>query len=340
MALGLKKAGYELSIEDEDPAAEAIAQSLLGQVGERAEPEFVVIATPISTIPLLVSEAMERFPRATVIDIGGLKSEVIAEVEKFPDIAARFCATHPMAGREISGPLAARGDLFEGRIWITTPTSCSSALTLARSREVIAALGGKQVTLNAQEHDEAIAGVSHLPQVVSSLLSATLIDISDRDISLAGQGLKDVSRLAASNPKLWGELLHGNSAAVLLFLKIFAQHLDNLSTSLQNDDLRKTEEILGLGRENHARIPGKHGGKKRDYWFLPIVIADKPGQLAKIFDACALVGANVEDLTIEHTPGQESGLVTLALSKSDADNVFTQLNSDGWKVHQPRETIG
>jgi prephenate dehydrogenase len=340
MALGLKNAGYELSIEDEDPAAEAIAQSLLGQVGEGAEPEFVVIATPISTIPLLVSEAMERFSRATVIDIGGLKSEVIAEVEKFPDIAARFCATHPMAGREISGPLAARGDLFEGRIWITTPTNRSSALTLARSSEVIAALGGKQVMLNAQEHDEAIAGVSHLPQVVSSLLSATLIDISDRDISLAGQGLKDVSRLAASNPRLWGELLHGNSEAVLLFLKIFAQHLDDLSTSLQNDDLRKTEEILGLGRENHARIPGKHGGKRRDYWFLPIVIADKPGQLAKIFDACALVGANVEDLTIEHTPGQESGLVTLALSKADSDKVFTQLNSDGWKVHQPRETIG
>ena len=119
-----------------------------------------------------------------------------------------------------------------------------------------------------------------------------------------------------------------------------SKHLEDLSTSLQNDDLRKTREILDLGRENHARIPGKHGGKKRDYWYLPIVIADKPGQLAEIFDACALVLANVEDLSIEHTPGQESGLVTLALSKSDSSKVYEQLLKDGWKVHQPRESIG
>ena len=340
IALGLKKAGFEISIEDEDPAIEAIAQSLIGQSELALEPDLVVIATPIATIPQLFKELASQYPRAMIIDIGGLKSELIAEVEKFPEIAARFCATHPMAGRELSGPLAARGDLFEGRIWIYTPNRYSSKEAISCALEMIKALGGKEILLGAGEHDAAIAGISHLPQIVSSLLSATLIDISDRDISLAGQGLKDVSRLAGSNPRLWGELLHGNSVALLNFLEVFSNHLIDLSTSLLNDDLRKTEEILEMGRENHARIPGKHGGKRRDYWFLPIVIADKPGQLAKIFDACALVGANVEDLAIEHTPGQESGLVTLALSQSDASRVFDQLIADGWKAHQPRESLG
>lgn len=340
IALGLKKSGFEISIEDEDPATEAIAQSLIGQSGLVPEPDLLVIATPIATISTLIKKLGSHYPRATIIDIGGLKSELIAEVEKFPDIASRFCATHPMAGRELSGPLAARGDLFEGRIWIYTPNRFSSEEAVSGAVEMIRALGGKEILLGASEHDAAIAGISHLPQVVSSLLSATLIDISDRDISLAGQGLKDVSRLAGSNPRLWGELLHGNSSALLKFLAIFSSHLTDLSTSLLNDDLRKTEEILGLGRQNHGRIPGKHGGKRRDYWFLPIVIADKPGQLAKIFDACALVGANVEDLAIEHTPGQESGLVTLALSQGDAMRVFDQLKADGWKAHQPRESLG
>lgn len=340
IALGLKKAGFEISIEDEDPAIEAIAQSLIGQSELALEPDLVVIATPIATIPQLFKEFGSQYPRAMIIDIGGLKSELIAEVEKFPEIAARFCATHPMAGRELSGPLAARGDLFEGRIWIYTPNRYSSKEAISCALEMIKALGGKEILLGAGEHDAAIAGISHLPQIVSSLLSATLIDISDRDISLAGQGLKDVSRLAGSNPRLWGELLHGNSVALLNFLEVFSNHVTDLSTSLLNDDLRKTEEILEMGRENHARIPGKHGGKRRDYWFLPIVIADKPGQLAKIFDACALVGANVEDLAIEHTPGQESGLVTLALSQSDASRVFDQLIADGWKAHQPRESLG
>ena len=340
MALGLKGAGYQIAIEDEDPRAEEIAQSLIGQVGEGPNPEVVVIATPISSISTLVKGFATRYPQAIVMDIGGLKSEVVAEIEQFPDISSRFCATHPMAGREISGALAARGDLFEGRIWIYTPTINSSELAIASALEIINALGGKKVILSAKEHDQAIAGISHLPQIMSSLLSATLIDISDRDIGLAGQGLKDVSRLAASNSELWSELLHANSSAVVEFLNILSKHLEDLSTSLQNDDLRKTQEILALGRENHARIPGKHGGKKRDYWYLPIIIADKPGQLAKIFDACALVAANVEDLTIEHTPGQDSGLVTLALSKVDSEKVFAQLIKDGWRVHPPRESIG
>ena len=340
IALGLQRNGYLVAIEDEDPQAEGIAQSLIGQSVAGAIPELIIIATPISTISGLVQAFATRYPLSTLMDIGGLKSEVVAEIEKFPEISARFCATHPMAGREISGALAARGDLFEGRIWIYTPTSDTAPLALERALEIIEALGGKQVRLGAQEHDQAIAGISHLPQVVSSLLSATLIDISDRDISLAGQGLKDVSRLAASNSELWSELLHANSPAVVEYLNILSKHLEDLSTSLQNDDLRKTREILDLGRENHARIPGKHGGKKRDYWYLPIIIADKPGQLAEIFDACALVSANVEDLAIEHTPGQESGLVTLALSKADSSKVYEQLLKDGWKVHPARESIG
>ena len=340
IALGLKRAGYEVSIEDEDIQAEEIAQSLIRQNGTPADPELIIVATPISTISTLLREYGTKYPGSTLIDIGGLKSEVLAEIEKFSEISARFCSTHPMAGREISGALAARGDLFEGRIWIYTPTYNAKPLAIKRALEVISALGGKEVELSATEHDQTIAGISHLPQIVSSLLSATLIDISDRDIGLAGQGLKDVSRLAASSPRLWSELLHSNRKAVGEFLRIFADHIDDLSISLQNDDLRKTVEILELGRENHARIPGKHGGRKRDYWFLPIIIEDRPGQLAKIFDACALVGANVEDLSIEHTPGQESGLVTLALSKADSERVFEQLSLDGWKVHQPRESIG
>jgi prephenate dehydrogenase len=245
-----------------------------------------------------------------------------------------------MAGREISGALAARGDLFEGRIWIYTPSVNSDARSVEVALEVISELGARAVLLGAAEHDQAIAGISHLPQVVSSLLSASLTSLPERDINLAGQGLKDVSRLAASNPELWATLLHSNRVAVGEFLQEFARNLEDLSTSLQNDDLRKTQEILEIGRENHARIPGKHGGKKRDYWYLPIIIDDKPGQLARIFDACALVEANVEDLSIEHTPGQESGLVTLALSQKDSKKVFAQLEIDGWKVHEPRESIG
>src|ERR1019366_9499256 len=145
IALGLKREGYLLSIEDEYPEAEVIAQGFIGQVsidksGEIPDPDLIVLATPILAIPKLIMEYASRYPASTLIDIGGLKSEVLAEIENFPAIAARFCAAHPMAGREISGALAARGDLFEGRIWIYTPTSQTSDLALVRALELIDAL--------------------------------------------------------------------------------------------------------------------------------------------------------------------------------------------------------
>jgi prephenate dehydrogenase len=340
IALGLKGAGFEVAVEDDQPDVEKIAQHLIEQVDFPSDPDLIIVATPISAIAGVLKECAIRYPKASFIDIGGLKSDVLREVERFSDISRRFCATHPMAGREIAGPLAARGDLFQGRIWIYTPTNDCAEPVIAQTLEIIAALGAIPVRLDAPTHDRVIGGISHLPQIVSSLLSLTLEDLDQEHLALAGQGLKDVSRLAASEPNLWAELLHANRAALGAYLDKLSNLLNDLSTSLENDDLRKTHEILMGARDNHRRIPGKHGGRKRDYWYLPIVIEDKPGQLAAIFDACSLVGANVEDLTIEHTPGQASGLVTLALSHPDASKLFDHLTVDGWKVHLPRESIG
>jgi len=340
MALGLQLAGYEVAVEDDQPEVERLAQSLLGQSELPPAPDLVIVATPISSIPGILKEFATRYPKANFMDIGGLKSEVLQEIGRFPDISRRFCSTHPMAGREIAGPLAARGDLFQGRIWIITPSSQCSEVVRLQILDVVNSLGGIPIELDAVTHDHVIAGISHLPQIMSSLLSSALDEVDEQHLALAGQGLKDVSRLAASDSDLWAELLHANRSALAPYLDKLAHLLNDLSTSLTHDDLRKTHEILSQGRENHRRIPGKHGGKKRDYWYLPIVIADQPGQLAAIFDACAVVKANVEDLSIEHTPGQESGLVTLALSQSDATKLYEQLLSDGWKVHLPRESLG
>jgi prephenate dehydrogenase len=340
IALGLKSAGYEVTIEDEYPEAESIAQSLIGQIGQGAIPEIIVVATPISTISSLLRALQQRYPESMFIDVGGLKSELLADIEHFPAIMEQFCPTHPMAGREIAGALAARADLFQGRIWIYTPTEHTSQRAISAALEVIQSLGGVPVELTAKEHDEAIAGISHLPQVVSSLLSVALENISEEYLMLAGPGLKDVSRLAASNPQLWSELLHSNRKAVSEYLRSFAEILNDLSTSLINDDLRKTHEILSRGRDNHRRIPGKHLGKHRNYWYVPIVIDDKPGQLARIFDLCAEVSVNVEDLGIEHSPGQETGLVTLAVSEADSRILYQSFSEQGWKVHLPRESIG
>lgn len=90
---------------------------------------------------------------------------------------------------------------------------------------------------------------------------------------------------------------------------------------------------MNKGREGKEKIPGKHGAKSRNYSYLPIVIDDKPGQLAIIFNECAKIGVNIEDLSIEHSPGQETGLITLSLSEVDNVKLSEHLEKLGFKVH-------
>jgi prephenate dehydrogenase len=94
--------------------------------------------------------------------------------------------------------------------------------------------------------------------------------------------------------------------------------------------------LVESGRRGRAAIPGKHGGKARNYTYLAIVIEDKPGQLAAIIESCARAKVNIEDLAIEHTPGQETGLITLAFSPEDSVIVAAHLDKEGWKVHPSR----
>ncbi len=312
-----------------------LARDLVGSE-EIFSPELIVIATPVEHVFPVLLEQFSQNPEARFIDVSGLKSNLLLEVARIPGLNARFLGTHPMAGREVVGPEGARGDLFEGRAWIVTPSSQTSSEFLAAIREIISSTGASIFELEPEIHDERIALVSHLPQIVSTLLGAELADRDSEELTLAGAGLRDTSRLAAGSADLWSSLLTLNAQAVLPLLESLKGSIDILLDRLEAGDREGIREIIETGNRGRALIPGKHGGKLREYHLLPIVIDDKPGQLAKIFNECERVKVNVEDLSIEHSPGQETGLVTLALSSQDAEKLHTHLLEHGWLAHKPR----
>jgi prephenate dehydrogenase len=205
---------------------------------------------------------------------------------------------------------------------------------LATGLWLIEALGAVPVAMSAQEHDRAVALVSHLPQALASLLAAQLASGRGSDLELAGAGLRDTTRIAASNPALWDEILTSNSREILPLLINLQSDLQSLIASLKAGD--SVASYIEKGNLGRALIPGKHGGAAREYTQLPVVIEDKPGQLAALFDECAKAKVNIEDLTIEHSPGQFTGLITLALSQSDAQVLSEHLVRSGWNVHAPR----
>jgi prephenate dehydrogenase len=200
---------------------------------------------------------------------------------------------------------------------------------------LIQLLGATCVELDAAAHDAAVARVSHLPQIAATLVAGTLHGVAPEWLDLAGAGLRDTTRIAASDENLWKEIISSNSKEIKGLLTALHNELGAMIEAV--DDQDKIAAIMRKGRDGRNLIPGKHGGKAREYTYVPIVIDDKPGQLGAIFNECAAMSVNVEDLAIEHSPGQLNALITLALSADDAVKLSNHLSSIGWNVHPIRK---
>ena len=337
IGLALSARGVQVEMLDRDQKAQKLAQDLIASEITDS-PEVILFAIPASALAVSFEEQFKLNPGSKFIDIASVKTKPQVDVSRIGGAAERFLATHPMAGREVGGAASARADLFEGRTWIYCPTFVDGTQVdsdvLEAGLWLINSLGATPVSMSATHHDSAVALVSHLPQIVASLLAAQLKGAKSEDLDLAGGGLRDTTRIAASDPELWQEIIASNAQEILPLLINLQNDLGSLINSL--DDPFKVGSVIAAGNEGRAKIPGKHGGKAREYTQLPVVIEDKPGQLAALFDECAKAAVNVEDLTIEHSPGQFTGLITLALSASDALILQKHLEGSGWNVHAPR----
>ena len=337
IGLALAARGVQVEMLDLDQKAQKLAQDLIASEISGA-PEVILFAIPASALAETFEREFALNPGSKFIDIASVKTKPQVEVSRISGGSSRFLATHPMAGREVGGAASARADLFEGRTWIYCPTYADGAQVdsdvLETGLWLINSLGATPISMSASRHDSAVALVSHLPQIVASLLAAQLKGAKSEDLDLAGAGLRDTTRIAASDPELWQEIISSNAQEILPLLINLQNDLGSLIQSL--DDPVKVGSFIAAGNEGRSKIPGKHGGKAREYTQLPVVIEDKPGQLAALFDECAKASVNVEDLTIEHSPGQFTGLITLALSASDAAILQKHLEESGWNVHAPR----
>ena len=334
IGLGLVQQGIAVEMVDSDPSAQALARDLIGGVAV-IDPELVIFALPTSRLSQVIHDEIALNPQSTFMDVGSVKNEVVLYIQTFPGLSARFLPTHPMAGREIGGASSARADLFQGRSWILTPEADCVPESKNLVLELIQCLGATPIELSALDHDAAVAKISHLPQIAASLVAKQLTGTPLEWMELAGQGLRDTTRIAGSDEQLWKEIIYSNRSEISVLLTSLQNDLTQMIQAL--DDPAEIESLIAAGRAGKAMIPGKHGGIAREYAYLPIVIDDKPGQLGAIFNECAAMQVNVEDLSIEHSPGQLSALITLSLSSQDAEKLSAHLTSIGWNVHPVRK---
>ena len=281
IGLGLVQRGIAVEMVDSDPLAQAMAKDLTGGVVV-VDPDLVVFALPTSLLSQVIGHEIAINPQSTFMDVGSVKNEVVLQVKTFSRLSTRFLPTHPMAGREIGGASSARADLFQGRSWILTPEADCAPESKSLVLELIKHLGATPIELSALDHDAAVAKISHLPQIAASLLAKQLSGTPPEWMELAGQGLRDTTRIAGSDESLWKEIIYSNRAEISELLISLQNDLTQMIAAL--DDPAKIAELIAAGRDGKAMIPGKHGGKAREYSYLPIVIDDKPGQLGAIFN--------------------------------------------------------
>ncbi|HET8599624.1 MAG TPA: prephenate dehydrogenase [Segeticoccus sp.] len=359
LGLALGRRGVDVVLEDPSPTAVALARDLgAGRVGvdDDPPPDLVVVAAPPDVAATVVVGALTRWPDAVVTDVASVKTSVLAAVRsavgpRRSGQLVRYVGSHPMAGRERSGAVAAQADLFEGRSWVVCPgpQAVPEATELVRATAALA--GAAPVTMSPEEHDRAVAVVSHAPQVAASLVAGRLRDLPDPAVSLSGQGLRDVTRIAASDPLLWTQILTGNADAVLPVLDALAADLEEVRSALRTllaETAAPRQEAsrdgaprgvlaraVARGNAGHARIPGKHGAAPTAYGSVVVLVPDEPGALGRLFQDMGVAGINLEDLHLEHGIGQPVGLAELAVLPSAVERLQQVLTDKGWRVHPP-----
>lgn len=334
VGLALRRVGLRPWLVDSDSTAVAVAAARGAGVAAEPgiQPELVVVAVPPGSVVEQVAAALLDYPGAVVTDVASVKGPLLSGLIEQGAQVSRYLGGHPMAGREVSGPLAGRGDLFDDRPWVICPHQTVSARAVRLLHGLIRATHAIPIVLDAAVHDRSVALVSHAPQLVSSLLAARLADASDEALAISGQGLRDMTRIAASDPGLWSQILSANSGAVAGVLSALRGDLERALVALAASDTEGLADLVARGNAGSARVPGKHGGPTAALVVVPVKIADRPGELSRLFAAVDAAGVNVEDARIEHVLGRPTGLVQITVSAAGADRLGDHLRSAGWVV--------
>jgi len=307
-----------------------------------------IAAVPPSAIPEVLAVAAElAAPDALLTDVASVKAGVVAAVATalapIRGSIGRYVGGHPMAGSEHSGPGAGDSGLFTGATWVLTPTAETGDATLARAGDLASGLGARVLVLRPEEHDDIVGLVSHLPQLVASVLADVAAEAvgTEREavMAVAGPGFRDTTRIAASDPALWLDIVDGNRASILTALQLYARRLDELVDAIARSDLGALETVLR--RASAARRQLLPKGIAEPTSDVRVPLRDRPGEIARIAGALGSAGINIEDLVMRHATAADRGALIVrirtasvirameALEHADIGGAIVEANGTG-----------
>ncbi|MEY2405191.1 MAG: prephenate dehydrogenase [Acidimicrobiaceae bacterium] len=306
IGLGLRRLGWHVTGSDADGAraARALELGALDEVGIDPSASITFVAVPVRAIPEAVAEALAA-TQGVVTDVGSVKGTVVQTVTD-----PRFVGGHPMAGSEQEGVDGADGDLFEGAVWVLTPTAATDDAVFTTVRSVIASLGAEVVALPPDRHDALVAVVSHVPH----LTAATLMHLADERaeehkalLRLAAGGFRDMTRIAAGHPGIWPDICAENREAIVDMLDRLIAGLTEMRAVVDKADRGALLAVLERARSARVNLPGRVN-RPDELCEVRIPVPDRPGVIAEVATLAAELGVNLFDVEMAHSSEGEQGV--------------------------------
>jgi prephenate dehydrogenase len=338
-ALAAHKAGANVRGWDPDPDVLGVAEErgAVDPAPTLAEAvtgaDLVLVAAPVAELPHVVRDVLDLASAETVVtDVGSTKSAVCAAAAG----DARFIGGHPICGAETSGPGRASAELFAGATWFLTPTAGTGPELLRTVHGFVTALGARPVAIDPGAHDRLVAVTSHLPHALANVLlnqvGAARVDGHD-PLQAAGGSLRDMTRIAGANPRIWVDIFLDNREAVVAALAEHRRRVERLEAALTAEDGGQLARWIAEAATNRRRMLATAYGDPGELQRLRVHLPDRPGVLAGIFQALGAERINVEDFEMEHLSTDRGGTLTVIVAgEVEAERASSLLEEQGYGV--------
>ena len=295
--------------------------------------DIVLLAVPVIVLPGLLQEVLAAAPStSTIMDVGSTKGSVCAAAGN--DV--RFVGGHPICGAETRGPDRASADLFEGATWFLTPLAATEPERYRAAHSLVAALGARPVAIDPDAHDRLVAVTSHLPHALANILlnqaGASRVEGHD-PLATAGGSLRDMTRIAGANPRIWVDIFLENREALAASLVELRRRAEQLENALAAGDAGYLARWIGEASGNRRRMLETAYDDAGALHRLRVHVPDRPGVLAGIFQALGAERINIEDFDMEHLSPERGGTLTILVTgEANATLAARVLEAQGYGV--------
>jgi prephenate dehydrogenase len=325
--------GWDVDPESLSAAHERGAVEPASSLDEAVEgTDLAVVAAPVAALPASVSAVLEASGEATTVtDVGSTKGPVTQAVG-----GDRFIGGHPVCGSEARGAAHASDELFRGATWFLTPVATTDPERYRTLHGFVASLGAVPVAVDPQAHDRLVALTSHLPHALANLLlnQAGAVRVEGHEpLAAAGGSLRDLTRVAGANPRIWVDIFLDNAPALSEALAEHRRRVEQVERALAEGDAGFLAKWIAEASGNRRRMLADAYEQPGTLQRLRVHVPDRPGVLAGITQALGAERINIEDFELQHLSRERGGTLTLLVGGEDeAARAADILEAQGYHV--------